>query len=182
MSPLHRCIGSCLLAACFGVIGSSVWAHGGEEHSHDAAPVAAAPTQQAPRASARSEEFELVAVLENSQLTLYLDRYADNAPVADAQIELESGAIKRVAKQLEPGVYALPAEAFAKPGKYPLVFTIQTADSADLLATTLEVAEVAQPVAGIAQPARSDVPRFVWIAAGALLLAGVGVVWMRRRK
>lgn len=157
------------------------WAHGDEDHSHEATPTVMSAAAAAPRASAQSEEFELVAVLANKQLTLYLDRYASNAPVADAQIELESGAVKIVAVQSEPGVYTVPSEPFSRPGKYPLVFSIQTAESADLLTATLEVA---QPVAGIAKPAaKTQDQRIVWGAAGVLLLAGIGVVvWMRRRK
>lgn len=166
----RACIG--LLALLLAI---PVWSHDGEDHA--AAPAALPSATTDPRTSAASEEFELVAMLTDKKLTLYLDRYASNAPVADAQIELESGAIKHVAAQIAPGVYALPGEAFRKPGKYPLLFSIQTADSADLLAATLEVA---QPVAGVA-PAKDT--RLVWGTAGALLLAGVGVVvLMRRRK
>jgi hypothetical protein len=165
---------------------SPAWAHGGEEHSHpeDAATASVAATTpqgpRTPRASAQSEEFELVATLAEKTLTVYLDDYASNAPVADAQIELESGAVKQVAQQTEPGVYLLPGEAFAKPGKYPLVFSIETADSADLLTATLTVtlpaAETAQPVA------QATDRRLVWGAAGASLLAAIGVVLFRRRK
>jgi len=150
----------------------------GHSHGEVAKPVATADA--APRASAESEEFELVAVLADKKLTLYLDRYASNAPVSDAQIELESGAVKRVATQVAPGVYALPGQDYTRPGKYPLIFSIQTADSADLLTATLAVAP---PVAGVAKPAvKTQDKRIVWGAAGALLLAGIGVVLMRRRK
>ncbi len=158
------------------------WAHGGEDHSHpeDAAKAATPSTPQGPRASAQSEEFELVATLADKQLTVYLDHYASNAPVADAQIELESGAAKHVARQTQPGVYVLPGAAFAKPGKYPLVFSIQTSASADLLTATLAVA---QPAAEAAKPVAQALDRrIVWGAAGALLLAGIGVVLFRRRK
>jgi hypothetical protein len=162
---------------------SPAWSHGGEEHSHadDPSPATASaiPSPQ-PRASAQSEEFELVAVLAEQKLTLYLDQYASNAPVVDARIELESGAFKAIAEQIEPGVYRLPGEAFAKPGKYPLLFSLQTTDSADLLTATLEVV---QPAAETAQPDTKALDqRIVWGAAAALLPAGVGVAMLRRRK
>jgi len=162
----------------------SAVAHGGGDssdgHTHAEAEKPVQIAAAAPRASAQSEDFELVAVLADKKLTLYLDRYASNAPVAEAQIELESGVFKRIAAQVAPGVYALPGEHFARPGKYPLVFSIQTTDSADLLTTTLEVT---QPVAAPTKtPGQVPDPRLLWGAAGTLLLAGIGVVWIRRRK
>lgn len=166
---------------CSMLCSSPTWAHGGEEHGHpeDMAPAAAQPHPQGPRASAQSEEFELVAALADKTLTVYLDHYASNAPVADAQIELESGAVKQVARQAEPGVYVLPGEGFARPGKYPLVFSIQTADSADLLTATLTVA---QPAPAATKPvANATDRRIVWGAAG-LLLVGISVVLFRRRE
>ena len=70
---------------------SPAWA--GEGHDHgDAAP--AAVGQALPRFSAVSETFELVGVLNGKQITLYLDRFADNSPVRGAQIELEIGGAK----------------------------------------------------------------------------------------
>jgi hypothetical protein len=150
----------------------------GHSHAEPEKPVVSVDV--APRASAQSEEFELVAVLASKKLTLYLDRYASNAPVAEARIELESGAVKIVAAQTEPGVYAVPGEPFSRPGKYPLVFSIQTAESADLLTATLEVIK---PVSELTKPViKTQDKRLVWGAAGALLLAGIGVVMMRRRK
>jgi hypothetical protein len=152
----------------------------GDGHTHGEVEKPLAVIAAAPRASAGSEEFELVAVLAEKKLTLYLDRYASNTPVADAQIELESGALKLVATQIAPGVYALPGEHFARPGKYPLVFSIQTADSSDLLTTKLEIAQPA--AAATKAPGQAQDQALLWGAAGALLLTGIGVVWMRRKK
>lgn len=168
------------ISVLFLIFSAPAWPHGGEAHEHPedavAAPSGLPTTASMPRASAASEEFELVAILAENRLTLYLDNYATNAAVADAQIEVESGAFKRIAKQTGPGVHELAGDSFAKPGRYPLVFSIQTDASADLLTTTLEVAPVAN--AAVETPDH----RIAWAAAGALLLAGVGMVWKRRRK
>lgn len=153
------------------------WAHGGEDHG-DAA-VSAVPGDIAPRAAAQTEDFELVAVPAGGKLTLYLDRYADNEPVAGAVIEVESGAFKAVAKEVEPGVYALPGAAFAKPGKYPLTVSIQAGEVADLLTATLDLA--APPSTGVVH-VHTWGEWVVWAAAGVLLLAGVGLVALRRRR
>lgn len=151
----------------------SVWAHGGEDHGEGNAPVTSAGI--APRAVALSEEFELVAVLTEGRLTVYLDRYADNAPVADAEIEIESGTMKSVAVQVAPGVYALSGDAFANPGRYPLTVSVQAGENSDLLTAALEVAA---PAAARAQK------RTAWAFwGGALaLLVGAALLALRRRK
>lgn len=158
------------------VFALSAWAHGGEDHGDGAAPVTSADF--APRAVAQSEDFELVAVLAQGKLTLYLDRYADNAPVVDAEIEIESGAMKAVAAQIAPGVYAVPGEAFAKAGKYPLTFSVQAGDAADLLAATLEFNGLASGVEHV--HARSEWA--IWAVAAVLLLAAAVLLAWRRRK
>jgi cobalt-zinc-cadmium efflux system membrane fusion protein len=60
---------------------------------HDLAPSATAPTASGhPRLVTGSEAYELVAILEGERLTIYLDRFEDNAPVADAtEAELGKG-------------------------------------------------------------------------------------------
>ena len=152
-------------------------------HSHGEATKPSMTADIGPRASAQTEEFELVAVLEGGKLTLYLDRFATNEPVADAQIEVEDRVLKAGATQVAPGVYSLPGEAFAKPGKYPLAISVQAGDSSDLLTVTLELP---QPVAGAA-PFAGTAPVISWSnwvvggAAGALLLAGAALTAVRRR-
>lgn len=158
------------------VFALSAWAHGGEDHGDGAAPAMAVDV--APRAVAQSEDFELVAVLAQGRLTLYLDRYADNAPVADAEIEVESGATKSVAAQIAPGVYAVPGEAFAKAGKYPLTISVQAGESVDLLGATLEFDGAAKA----AEHAHSRSEWAIWAAAATLLLAGAALLVLRRRK
>ena len=75
------------------LIGYSLPAIAGDGHDHgDAAP--AATGTALPRFAAVSETFELVGVLDGKQVTLYLDRFADNAPVRGAQIELEIAGAK----------------------------------------------------------------------------------------
>jgi LPXTG-motif cell wall-anchored protein len=162
---------SCIAMTFFAL---SAWGHGGEDHGDGTAPAAVngiAP----PRAAAHTEEFELVVVLADGKLTLFLDRYADNAPVPDAEIEVESGTFKAVAVQVAPGVYALPAEAFAKPGKHPLIVSVQAGENADLLSAALDIAEPAA-TAGRAYAWTA------WAAAGALLLIGAALLVMRRKK
>jgi len=111
-------------------------------------------------------------------LTLYLDRFATNAPVGGATVEVESGAFKAVAKQVEPGVYTVAGQAFAKPGRYPLTVSVQTDDGADLLEASLQY-EAPKATA----PASAPVWRKVagWAAGAALVLIIAGWAWRRRR-
>jgi len=171
-----------LLAACAAaVVSFAAWAHGGEDHG-PAAP--ALVGDSAPRAVAQSGEFELVAILTQGKLTLYLDLYTDNSPVADAEIEVESGTFKAVAKPLAPGVYEVPGAAFAQAGKIPLTLLVQTGDSADLLSATLEQpGPLAAP-----EPVQSRSEQPIWLAAAvaaaaaAVALAATALRLVRRRR
>lgn len=160
-------------------------AHGGEDHGEAAAPVPASAA--APRASAQTEEFELLAVFEGKRLLLTLDRFATNAPVADAQIEVESaGILKAVALQVSPGVYAVsvPEGVFAKPGKYPLEITVQAGELADLMSASLEIAPSASPggsPGGILGGNQGASPS-VWAAAALLILGALALAAFWRRK
>lgn len=133
----------------------------------------------APRATAQTEDFELVAQVQGTTLTLTLDRFDTNAPVLDAQIEVESGAnLKAMAKPIAPGVYALEAPMLAAPGSYPLAFSVQAGDITDLLAATLD----------IAAPSASTVHVHgwgewaTWGASAAVLVFGMALVMLRQRK
>lgn len=165
-----------ILLATLALLPCLALAHEGHDHGPPE------PTMQAdaaPRAAAESEAFELVAVLESGALTLYLDRHASNAPVADARVEVESGARKALAEARGPGVYALPAGTLAKPGSHPLTITVQAGEEMDLLAATLVVPPPAQvPGDAAAGPA----VRIGWIgwAAGAALLGSLAV-WLIAR-
>ena len=113
-------------------------AHGDEDH--DAAPTTVA-IGGAPRLVTHSELFELVGIVENGAMTLYLDRYADNSPVTDAKIEVEVGSEKGVATASQNGTYRFPAKTFTKPSEMPVSFTISAGNDTDLLAGDLVVAD-----------------------------------------
>ena len=157
----------------------SVWAHGGEDHGDAPAPVAIASS--APRLSTHTDQFELAGVLQGKVLTLYLDRFDTNTPVAHAQIELESGAWKGVATETAPAVYSVPAELLAQAGKHPLAITVQTGDATDLLDATLEVGQVG--LANVGAPHTHFWGEWaVWWGAAALSMAAAALVVVRRNR
>lgn len=175
--PARATFKRAILSAVLASVSWTAWAHGGEDHGTDASPVMS--TSIAPRASAQTEDFELVAQLDGKTLTFTLDRFTTNAPVVDAQIEVESGTVlKAVAQQVAPGIYTVEADALALPGKYPLSFSVQAGDTSDLLAATLDISPPIEKTAHV----RGGGEWVTWTISAVVLVAGLGLVVQRRRK
>ena len=118
----------------------AAWAAADHGHDHgNEAPAAAG--EALPRFSAESDAFELVGVLSGKQITLYLDRYADNSPVRDAQIELDIGGAKFSAEKHDGDTYEVVLPETPKPGVVPVVATIRAGDAVDLLAGDIDIHE-----------------------------------------
>lgn len=112
----------------------------GEGHDHgDKAP--AAVGQALTRFTAVSETFELVGVLSGKQITLYLDRSADNSPVRDAQIELEIAGTKFTAQKHGDAEYEVVLAEAPKVGVLPITATVTAGKEVDLLAGELDIHE-----------------------------------------
>ena len=146
----------------------------GEGHDHgDAAPAAAGTAL--PRFAAVSETFELVGVLDGKQLTLYLDRFADNAPVRGAQIELDMAGVKFQAEASSglhgEDTYQVTLKAAPKPGVLPITATVTAGTEVDLLAGELDLPEEAHSEDS-AHP-RSWKALAVWAAGGLVAMAAV---------
>lgn len=145
------------------------------DHDHgDAAPAAG---QALPRFTAESEAFELVGVLSGQQITLYLDRFADNSPVRDAQIELDIGGTTFQAEPHGDGEYEVLLPEAPKPGVLPVTATVTAGNEADLLAAELDIHEEAH--ADEAEHTHSLKEYASWAAAGFVALALLG--WAGRR-
>lgn len=156
-------------------------AHGpGGEHLD--APATATAAGGAPRLEASSETFELVGHLYDSELSLLIDRYESNEPLLDAQVEVESGGLKAVAKfHADHGDYAVDDERLLallrQPGEHALVFTIVKGQESDLLDGTLVHA------AGSAAGPDDHGTGAPWAGWGlALLLVSLAAGWWWRRR
>jgi hypothetical protein len=98
-----------------------------------------------PRFTATSEAFELVGILNERVLTLYLDRFEDNSPVRDARIELDiAGVIYTAQKNAENDDVVMLKDALA-PGVIAVTATITAGTLTDLLAGELDLQEDLQP-------------------------------------
>jgi len=171
----------------FGLLGSSLaTAHGGEDHGDEGKSPAPA-TGVAPRASAQSDDFELVAVLsagppQGPRLSIMVDRFKTNEPLVGAKLEVDAGGQSVPIKEERPGLYVaqLAAQSSVAPGaKLPLTISVDAGDTSDLLTTALEIP--ASSTDGIEhRHSRSEFA--VWLAGAALALAAVILLFVRRRR
>lgn len=161
------------------VLAPLVWAHGGEDHGD--APASLPAAAAAPRVAAETDQFELVGVMQGKVLTLYLDQFGTNAPVAKAQIEIESGAWKALATEVAPAVYTVSADLLEQPGKHPLTFTVQAGEVSDLMDGGLEIPQPGSSGSDAA-PARTVGAWPIWAGAFALLTTGLLLVGRRMQR
>lgn len=169
-----------------------VHAHGDEDHS---APAALTGKTLLPRASAHSEDFEIVAVLETGRLLIFVDRTDSNQPVTQAKLEVEGIGPPAIAAPLSPGVYALALAQPLASGAHALSFTLQTPGNADLLNTSLVVpaspSAAARTALAPGETGSSAEPgalgwrlpggAWPWLGGAALVLAALSALWQRRR-
>jgi cobalt-zinc-cadmium efflux system membrane fusion protein len=137
-------------------------AHAHEGHDHGPSESVTGPV--APRVSARSENFELVAILRGARLIIYLDRFATNEPVTTADIAVTIGdATEAVnAEWAAEGTYALTLPRLQAAGPIELVFSITGEAGEDLLAGTLTVPQNA----AVVTPALSMIERLrIWFTS-----------------
>lgn len=161
------------VALSFGI--SSAGAH--EGHDHGAAPPAASVA--APPAGARAEvvgtAFELVAVADGASLTLYLDAFATNEPLAGADITVETPA-GPVKATKDRDRYRLDAPFLAEPGRFDLIATVAVGSALEILPLTL-VTTAAAPARGTTDSrwlASWRPPLPDWALGSLVLLTGVG--------
>ncbi len=120
-------------------------AHGPNgEHLNSPTTGQANAMQASLQVEANSDLFELVATLTGGELSIFIDRFASNEPVLQAQVEVESGGLKAQAKfQADRGHYAIDdpgmLQKLSTPGEHPLVITVLAGKDSDLLDAVLRV-------------------------------------------
>lgn len=126
------------IALLFLLVNTALLAGGDHDHGHDhGTEQVALPAN--PRASMESKQFDLVVIANDQHLTLYLDDFTTNAPIADADIELELGDLTLTATAKASGEYDITLEQPLADGIHPLMITVVTADGADLLTGELDI-------------------------------------------
>lgn len=148
------------------------------EDGHDHGEAPAAPTGPAlPRFSAVSETFELVGVLDETHLTLYLDHAADNSPVQGATLELEVGGIKVDVEQHGEGEFEAILEEEPEEGEIAVTATVVAGQEMDVLAGELDIHHDEHGHESTQGPAWAKYG--AWGVGGLVLLALLG--WAVRR-
>jgi hypothetical protein len=148
----------------------------GHDHGDDA------PTSSGgvalPRFAATSELFELVGVLNGTRLTLYLDHADTNAPVKDAQLELEFAGTKLKVEPHGEGEFEATLPAAPKPGVIAIAAVVVAGQQTDLLAGELDLHDdKAETAASNAIDGRQVLP---W--AGGLIALVALIAFLIRRK
>jgi len=168
LSALRACIAALLILA------QPAAAHEGHDHGDaKSAPLASAAR---PRLEATSGPFELVALLRDGELLIYLDDSQTNAPVTDASITVETPKGPQPAEALA-GLYRLPAP-WAEPGTHPLIFTVTLKQTAEILSASLTVSPAS--VTSSKAPGLVLDPGFaLWVAVVAVLAFTAGALLRR---
>ncbi|HAU56890.1 MAG TPA: hypothetical protein DCW87_04575 [Comamonadaceae bacterium] len=140
-----------------------------------------------PGFEAQSETFELVGRLQGGEFSILINRFATNEPVLNATVEVESGALKALAKfHADQGDYAIDdaamLKALASPGEHAVVVAVVAGADSDLLDGTLNV-----PGAMLNAPGHSDdhghgPSRTIWLALALVVLAAAGWFFGRKPK
>jgi RND family efflux transporter MFP subunit len=127
----------CCVAGIFLSV-SAPFAH--EGHENDDATRSALSSSTYPRVTAHSELYELVGIVRGERLSIYLDRFATNEPVADAKVKVAIADAEPVdAAPAEKGVYTISFPRSARTGSVEIVFSVTASSGDDLLVGALSL-------------------------------------------
>ncbi len=167
---------SYLLAVLLCCVSGAVLAH--EGHHEDELETVAPAVAPAPRATLDTPRIELVAQREGSDIVLYLDDYATNAPLDGLQVSVRSGSLTLQAAAGGEGAYRVAGDLIDARVDQSLDISVHGAGLDAQLQAVLSPAAEAVP-AELTAPARHDV---WWIAAAVLAACLLGAAWLLRRR
>lgn len=160
------------------LLAGTSYAH--EGHDHGDVPKMAVQSGL-PRGEAASDNFELVALAGSRQVIVYLDHFATNEPVENAQLSAETPEGPKTLSSRPDGSFILDAP-WIKPGALDLIFTITSGATTDILPLTLTIPEAGERAGGetVIMGGIRWVP--LMIVSGITFLLGVGLGGFARRR
>lgn len=171
MTQLNKALAGVLLLCAF-----SLPTYAGDGHDHGEAP-AAASGAALPRFTAISETYELVGILNDRKLSLYLDRAADNSPAKDAKLELELGGKAVPVSSVGEGEFEATLDTKPESGEITITATVVAGNDSDLLAS-----ELAIHPENHAEDSKAGIPWKPLAGGAALLLAVAGFIRVKRAR
>ena len=139
-----------LLGLLLPLFAAHAHAGGGDDHSHEPAPVVGSG-KGAPRIAVQSELYQAVGVLKDGRLLVYLDGNDDNEPVRDATLTVTLGDEAAEAKATDAGTYMVSSPRLLGHGPLEVIFNVGGARGEDLLIGTLPLPEDDHHDSGVAQ-------------------------------
>ncbi|WP_375160089.1 efflux RND transporter periplasmic adaptor subunit [Bradyrhizobium sp. RDT46] len=118
-----------LASLIFGLSGTL--AHEGHDHGDADKPTVLSSTY--PRVAARSELYEIVGILKDSKLSVFIDDAVTNEPVSDATLQVTIGDSAPIEAPSRDGVYTAAIPNGLPPGSVEVIFSIGAGKGNDLL-------------------------------------------------
>ncbi|WP_245283342.1 efflux RND transporter periplasmic adaptor subunit [Bradyrhizobium sp. WSM2793] len=156
-----------------------------EGHDHGDAEKGAVVSSAYPRVAARSELYEIVGILKEGKLSVFIDDAVTNEPVSDAGLQVTVGDSAPIeAGNQGNGVYAAAIPNGPPPGSVEVIFSITASKGNDLLVDSL----VPTPAGNAPLQEQTDRHRWLFssrtvVAGSALAALGLGLLfayWRRR--
>ncbi|WP_436212745.1 efflux RND transporter periplasmic adaptor subunit [Bradyrhizobium sp. LjRoot220] len=153
-----------------------------EGHDHGDAEKSAVVASAYPRVAARSELYEIVGILKDDKLSIFIDDAATNEPVRDATIQVTVGSAEPIeARKEQNGTYSAVLPDRNQTGSVEVIFAVRAAKGDDLLVDSFTLPQAAAAPASHAHGWRSAAA-----SGAAFALAGLGLgllfVYLRRRR
>jgi RND family efflux transporter MFP subunit len=178
-----------MLSAVFFAAGFASFAYAHEGHDHGEAPLSPPSAAALERGEAHSEKIEIVATLDGDTLRIFIDRYATNAPVDGATVDVETSAGPAKAEALGDGMYRLTGVPLPEEGPVNLIVSVALDGEVDLFPIEIARTPPSEPSASNAASLsfwrELTPPMFgalLLVVFGSGLLFGAAATSMRRRK
>jgi membrane fusion protein, heavy metal efflux system len=175
-------LGAAGLGCLAGLILSFAVSVAHEGHDHGDEKISAVVSSAFPRVAARSELYEIVGILKDNRLSIFLDDAVTNEPIPDAALQVTIGEAAAIeATKESDGSYTAMLPDPKPTGSVEVIFAVAAQKGDDLLVDSLALSQ--PPVAPAQQERRwfSAGPVGVALALAALSL-GLAYRFLKRRR